>query len=280
MDRRRVKKGNAIDTPRIKTLNVETHRIEEASLNAWPAMRQTLLDGWVLRFSRGFTKRSNSIIPLYPARAPDRGDDRNDRRRLLDKIRYCENLYAREQLQTVFRLTDIQETQTEQLVKVLQDRGYQPADPSLVLATELSARVDTQVSPSKSTRIVPIDEWLTAYCTLTGMNEPARSLHRLILNGIGGECAFTVLYVDEAPAACGLAVVEHDLVGLFDIFTHDQLRRRGLAKALVTAMLDWAGNRGARYAYLQVVEQNSSARQLYDQLGFSEVYRYEYLIAP
>ena len=40
-------------------------RIEEVALNAWPSMQHMLYDGWLLRFSNGYTKRANSVNILY-----------------------------------------------------------------------------------------------------------------------------------------------------------------------------------------------------------------------
>ncbi len=40
-------------------------RIEKVSLNSWPALQQILFDGWILRFSEGYTKRANSVNPLF-----------------------------------------------------------------------------------------------------------------------------------------------------------------------------------------------------------------------
>ena len=44
---------------------METRDIELMLMRTWPAIEERTYDGWVLRFSRGYTKRSNCINPLY-----------------------------------------------------------------------------------------------------------------------------------------------------------------------------------------------------------------------
>lgn len=254
-------------------------RIEEASLNAWPAMQQVFVDGWVLRFARGFTKRSNCIVPLYPPLYTN--SSAINAQALTEKVRYCENLYAREQLQTVFRLTSIgNETfSNAALDQLLNERGYHIDEPSLVLSRLLSEPLEISAPSPGQVTMLPLDHWLAAYCELTGMPEPARTLHSLILKGVSGECGFAVLPDERGrPLACGLVVVERELAGLFDIFTHPDHRNEGLGRKLLASLLHWARDHGAQRTYLQMVQANKAAAALYASLGFTEMYRYWYRI--
>jgi GNAT superfamily N-acetyltransferase len=266
-----------------------TQRIEEASLNAWPALHQILLDGWVLRFARGFTKRSNSIVPLYATSWTETAytSPAATRRLLAEKIRYCENLYAREQLQTVFRISSFDNiSQSVELNarfdaakaildELLAERGYRREETSLVLSKTLDKKPD-----QNSIKLLPLDQWLLIYSQLTGLPEPAKSLHALILKSISGDCGFAVLEKNGQTVACGMAVIEQELVGLFDIFTHPDARGAGHGTAIVNGLCDWAANAQAKRVYLQVVEHNETALALYQQLGMREVYRYWYRVGP
>ena len=249
-------------------------RIEEASLNAWPALRQSLLDGWLLRISQGFTKRANSIVPLYASQQPTR-------EHMIEKIRFCENVYAREQLQTIFRLTSIADT--AELDEYLNQRGYHRADETEVLTVMLKSTDSPEKSPtpedSLKMRLLAREDWLQVYALLTRMPTQAQALHNAILQGIQTECAFAVLDTADGPVACGLGVLEQDLLGLFDIFTHAEHRGEGLGHRLVQQLLAWGHAKGASTAYLQMVADNTPARRLYARLGFSTRYRYWYRIS-
>src|SRR5262245_53694409 len=95
-------------------------RLEEVALNAWPALQQMLFDGWVLRFARGYSKRANSINPLFDSRL-----------NLVEKITTCEHLYTVQGLTPIFRLTPF--ACPPELDQVLAQRGYHTLDHTLVM---------------------------------------------------------------------------------------------------------------------------------------------------
>ena len=243
--------------------------MEEASLNAWPALHQVMLDGWVLRFARGFTKRANSVTPLYPAMQPSAA-----------KVRYCEDLYAREGLRTTFRMTTV--TDEEGLDELLAERGYESIDPTQVLHRALSA---SEFGVAGAFSVVPIASFLATYAAFQEPDIDAQSarsaseLHRAILRAIRGETVFGSIVEGGETVACGMAVVEREVVGLFDIVVHQRCRRRGHGRALVEALLQHATEKGARTAYLQVLNDNAAARSLYTALDFEPLYEYRYRVA-
>jgi len=53
---------------------------------------------------------------------------------------------------------------------------------------------------------------------------------------------------DGSPIAYGLAVVERGMVGLFDIVTVSEARRRGAGRLLVKSLLAWGRRRAPRLA--------------------------------
>jgi N-acetylglutamate synthase len=78
-------------------------------------------------------------------------------------------------------------------------------------------------------------------------------------------------------AASGVAAYADDWVGFRSLEVAPTHRRRGLALAVMAALVGWGAERGATTAYLQVLADNEPALGLYERLGFRTHHRYRYL---
>jgi N-acetylglutamate synthase len=244
--------------------SVDLQQIEEAALRAWPALKRRQLDGWSLGFSQGYTKRANSVNPL------DAGTVDVD-----TKIRLCEAAYADQGLPTIFRLTPF--AVPDDLDSRLEGRGYRRVATTLVQVLDLSTWAP-RAPASGTLRELSLDEWRETYSAFSG--KPLPPTHRELVKSIRHRRLLAGLVDAGRTVACGMAVADGLHTGLFSIITDSSVRRRGYGRGLVGRMLDWAVSQGARYAYLQVQDNNPDARRLYTRLGFGDGYRYWYRVAP
>jgi len=236
-------------------------RIEEAALNAWPAPKQMLYDGWLLRFAGGYTKRANSVNVIQASKIP-----------LKMKILYCERVYTRIGLPILYRLP--QPFTSPTLMQALQDQNYHFFDPTLVLGKPLA---DSTPLPEGYT-ITDLDanKWIQLRASLTGTPVVDWEIHQRILEIIVPKKTLVCLSVDGKMVACGMGVVEGDLLGYFSIYTGEAYRRKGYARAVMAAVTHWGLSQGATFGYLQVEGDNNPALNLYDQMGFRLCYQYHY----
>lgn len=234
-------------------------------MNAWPALEQVLLDGWVLRAAAGYTKRANSANPTYPAISAD----------LADKIAQCEAFYAARGLPAIFRLTSF--GCPPGLDKALADRGYERLDETLVLTRRLAPVAELE---GRAFVELPIDAWLPAYVAFSKADPTWTATHEAMLRAIPGVACFGALISAEDVVAVGLAVREGPVVGCFDLVVDPNHRRCGHGRELMLSLMAWGAAQGATSGYLQVVAANNAAISLYAGLGFGERYRYWYRRSP
>ena len=83
----------------------------------------------------------------------------------------------------------------------------------------------------------------------------------------------------DGVLATGLLALDGDWAGVRGVEVSAAHRGRGLALAVMAALLEVAAESGARTAYLQVLADNAPALRLYAGLGFTDHHRYTYLAA-
>ncbi len=242
--------------------------VDEAYVNSFPGLRQVVLDGWLLRFGGGYTRRANSVAPLTDRVA---GDVRG-------RVEACAALYAAQGLPALFRIPSFHDPALD---GILAAQGYTREGETLVLQAPLGpsyAADGVTLTPG-----TPPATWLEAQARLSGGSEAVRAARRRILDAIGVPCVFASAGLEGLPiAAMAMGAVHAGHLCLHMVVTDPAARRRGLARRVVAAAMAWARDDvGARAACLGVDATNAGAIALYRGTGFgTELYRYHYRRAP
>ena len=98
--------------------------LETRLVNAWPALETQIVDGWIVRFAKGYSKRSNSASPLIAGSSLDEA--------AIDQIVEQFRAYR---LRPTFRLTGLEAPDVDTR---LAKRGFVEFEPTYGMVAALS----------------------------------------------------------------------------------------------------------------------------------------------
>ncbi|MCL1862655.1 MAG: GNAT family N-acetyltransferase [Defluviitaleaceae bacterium] len=237
---------------------------EELSMNGHPALQTQFYDGWVLRFANGYTKRANSINPLYPSAI-----------NLETKIAECEKRYSTYDLPIIYKLTDAADPNLD---KLLSEQGYTITDDSsYVMEMDLQSR-DFSMGDCELTNHID-NVWLDSYFEFAEYTDKVKIMTaRQIFENTKVAAICGRIVKSGVPVAFGVAVIERGFVGFLDIVVNKMQRGKGYGLEICQSLLSSSKDLGAHTAYLQVVQNNNIAVNLYNKIGYKTIYSYWYRV--
>ncbi len=243
--------------------------IEEMSLNAWPALQTMLVDGWTLRFSGGFTRRSNSVQPLYGGETAAGA-----------KIELCEAIYRSRALPCIFKISPL--VHPARLDALLEQGGYSREGETSVQVVELD-RVRSLFperaveEPGEALLAENLSEaFLSESALIRGLSPEQTQFLAAILQNIVTRTCYVLLRHNGRPVGSALGVLQQHCMGIYEVAVLPEFRRRGFGRRLIYLLHDWARGYGITHAYLSAEVSNAAALRLYEELGYRELYRYWY----
>jgi GNAT superfamily N-acetyltransferase len=260
----RTKRGDVVevtaaDVVSIKALTAapvrtgDIRNLEYAAALAWPGVEQQWIDGWLLRYGHGSTRRANSAVPLEV-----RGD--------LSALPAIIDWYAARSATPLLVAPD-------RLFRV--PPGVPVDGENVVMTTELTTELIAEAPATASTVTMaprPDERWLRIY----ERDVPVDVLTAVV----DGE----VTFASRGDAGVGRAAVTSApdgtrWAGLAAVHVVEAQRRAGHARVLCEELLAWAAGRGATRGYAQVLADNAPAIALYESMGFTTQHRVRYVDA-
>ena len=192
---------------------------------------------------------------------------------MAEKVAYCEKCYAKQGLPTLFKLTEYDTALSEYLEK----RGYEIVTPTDVMILDLE-KTDLAADMSECVFAEKPQEWLQPYFEFGKQGDPTKQeLFRRIQNKVLVDKVYCTLMQNGKPTACASTASEQGYTLLHNVVVDPEQRGKGLGEKLCRAVLAKAKEDGAKFAYLQVVQENNIALNLYQKIGFTKLYTYWYM---
>ncbi len=248
-------------------MNKKIKFLEEIGANGHVALNILQYDGWILRFSNGYTRRANSISVIYPSQlAPE------------EKVPVCEEYYKRQGLSCLFKVTE----EDVKLNKFLEARGYTQEAATSLMTVNLEDVDFESKNPAVAIFFkTPKKEWLVPYFTFEGITNPKdQETFRKMLSKVLAETLYCAIVANGKIVACASVAIEREYALLQNVVVSPKHRTKGYGKYLCKKLLEKAKELGAKEAYLQVVQTNKAANCLYEDLGFKKEYEYWYMREP
>ena len=255
----------------VRPSRVDIFALERASARGWRAREVTTnVDGWLLRADQGWTGRANSALALRTLQRP-----------LGDVLAQLQAWYAERGLPARIQ---IPQPAGDALGLALGRLAWIAADPTDVLICRLDLltdrvgdRVDGRVGVNVRFDPAPDVAWLSGYHYRGGAALPAGAAELLRRHD---NVVFARVDGVDGPVAIARGAVDDGWLGITAVDVHPAHRRRGLAVAVVAALVHWGVETGANRAYVQTDETNRPAHTLFEAMGFYHHHSYHYRSAP
>ncbi|HEY4615798.1 MAG TPA: GNAT family N-acetyltransferase [Citricoccus sp.] len=258
------------------------------------------MQGWMVRFSSGITRRANSVLstsmpqdPAEIAAAVDEVERRSAERWLAPTFQVWQPASG-----PWAETGEIGETGEHgedeaflagqhRLAELLERRGYESVVPTRVLwLGRADIPRDTAWDPRVQVSETLSDAWLDAHMgsSADGIDPASRLVYRRLLTG-GSSRFYGFPDEDGALAAIAKLSIVHDgpdrtYGGVYALKVRRDLRGRGMIRPVMDALFNHAVRMGLEGIWMQVEERSTKALALSADLGFTTAARYRYLTRP
>ena len=244
--------------------------LQRVMVGAWPAMETARLGDWVLRASRGFTQRANSVMTAGDPGVP-----------LAEAVEHVEQWYVARDLVpnlTVAGPVGVAAA-ADPLGALLLARGYVARIPTRTLTASASRVLESTSGAAADGGTVVLvatepgltDAWLDAYRRYRGVDDTAA---RAVLTGSPAQDLATARTSDGRVVGVARLGVASAWGGVAAMWVDPDLRHQGVATALLRALAGRAREHGVRSLHLQTDSDNVAALSLYQRHGFEPHHDY------